>query len=223
MQANGFPGFPAAGIKFLQDLTANNNRPWFEQNRALYKKELEAPAKAFAAAMERELAQRFGVDFKGKIFRLHRDLRFSKDKTPYNTHLRMAFFPFDAAQDGQGFYFSLEPECLILGGGAMGFSKSGLETFRQAVVDDAQGHSVEAMLVGLVEGGFRLEAPELKRVPAGFDKAHPREALLRRKSLTLWRDLSDHDGVTNPRAVAFCAGVFENLRPLYQFLGALRS
>ena len=221
MQVGSFVGFPDAGIRFLKDLTVNNNRAWFEQNRALYKSALETPAKVFLAAMEAELKRCFGGCFKGKIFRLHRDLRFSKDKTPYNPHLRMAFFSADGVPEGQGFYLSLEADHLVLGGGAMGFSKSGLEAFRQAVLDDAKGAQLEALLKALTADGFRLEAPELKRVPAGFDKDHPRQPLLRRKSLTLWRDISGHDAIKSEEAVAFCAGVFEDLQPLHSFLGDL--
>lgn len=218
MQESSFNGFPEAGISFLQDLAANNNRGWFEANRKLYKAALEAPGKEFLAVMETDLTRHFDMPFKGKIFRLHRDLRFSKDKTPYNTHLRMAFFPQDSTKEGLGFYFSLEAEGLILGGGVMGFSKPDLSAFRQAVVEDRSGTQIEDLLTALTADGFRLSEPELKRVPAGFDRDHPREALLRRKSLTLWRDLPDGKVVTDGQASAFCLGVFLELRPVFEVL-----
>lgn len=216
-----FDGFPADGIAFLRDLTINNNRLWFQENRTLYISALDTPAKLFLTGMEQELTRRFGRAFKGKIFRLHRDLRFSIDKTPYNTHLRMAFFEGEGAQAGQAFYFSLEPEGFVLGGGTMGFSASGLESFRRLLVDEEKGASIDDLLSGLVRDGFRLEPPELKRVPAGFDKAHPREALLRRKSLTLWRDFAGHHAICDDTAVAVCAGVFDELKPLCEVLREL--
>ena len=214
-----FEGFPEAGIAFLRDLAANNDRAWFKQNQAVYKNSLEGPGRRFLSAMEAELMRRFSEPFTGKVFRLHRDLRFSKDKTPYNCHLRMAFFPEAGMTQGLGFYFSLETTALILGGGAMGFSKSGLSAFRQAVSEDSGGKEIAALVDALVTKGFRLEAPELKRVPAGFDADSPREALLRRKSLTLWRDLEGHDVLDDRAAVAYCAEVFAQLHPLCSLLG----
>ncbi len=220
MMERGFDGFPAGGIIFLQELLENNSRPWFAQNRARYKEALEAPAKLFLNEMEQELMRCFGGAFTGKIFRLHRDLRFSKDKTPYNSHLRMAFFPDGHARAGQGFYFSLEPEGFVLGGGAMGFSPSGLERFRHQLLDQTQGPAIDSLVSGLVQNGYRLEPSELKRVPAGFDKDHPRAALLRRKSLTLWRDFTGHQGLIGRGAVGFCMKVFQELHPLLRLLNA---
>lgn len=221
MTKKNFEGFPADGLLFLQDLAANNNRPWFEANRARYKSALEAPAKLFLSEMEQTLSRRFGEAFTGKIFRMHRDLRFSKDKTPYNAHVRMAFFAAGDTQAGRGFYVSLEPEGFVLGGGVMSFSSSCLENFRQLVVDEQQGPALGLLLSVLDRDGFRLDAPELKRVPTGFDKTHPREALLRRKSLTLWKDFDDHDALGGKADVTFCVGIFEALGPLREMLSDL--
>ncbi len=221
MAEKKFEGFPADGLLFLQNLTSNNNRPWFEANRSRYKTSLETPAKLFLGGMERALSRRFGEAFSGKIFRMHRDLRFSKDKTPYNAHVRMAFFAQGNTREGPAYYFSLEPEGFVLGGGSMGFSASGLQSFRQLLLDEERGTSIDDLLVGLVRDGFRLEPPELKRVPAGFDKAHPREALLRRKSLTLWHDFTGHDAIAGEDAVAFSIGILEKLCPLHKMLADL--
>lgn len=218
LRAGSFGGFPEAGIAFLRDLAANNDRAWFAKHRDLYKRALEGPGKNFCAAMEAALTRRFNRPFKGKIFRLHRDLRFSHDKTPYNTHLRMAFFPQTDASPGFGFYFSLEVERVILGGGVMGFPKAALEAYRQSVAEDESGAQLERLLAALVAAGFRLDAPELKRLPSGIAKDHPREALLRRKSLTLWRDLSGHRFITDSKTIEFCADVFAELQPLNELL-----
>lgn len=213
-----FDGFPRSGIAFLRELSENNNRAWFEENRARYKNELEAPAKHFRAAIEAALSSRLGESYSGKIFRLHRDLRFSKDKTPYNTQIRMAFFSGGNPKTSSAFFFSLEPEGFVLGGGAMGFSPGGLDGFRARLLDDETGPAVADLIRGLLQEGFRLEPPELKRVPAGFDKAHPREALLRRKSLTIWRDFDGHTPMTKADAVEFCCSVFAQLHPLLEVL-----
>ena len=87
-----FDGFPKAGTKFLKDLEKNNNREWFEENKPIYKTKLETPAKAFKDGMCEALGELTGSLMGGKIYRFYRDVRFSKDKTPYHTHIRMSFF-----------------------------------------------------------------------------------------------------------------------------------
>lgn len=87
-----FSGFPREAIRFLNDLRVNNNRPWFDKNRAIYDACIVSPALAFAPALAAELAvfapsviaePRVG----GSLFRIHRDTRFSPDKSPYKTHV----------------------------------------------------------------------------------------------------------------------------------------
>ena len=92
MDSMTFQGFPKEGLKFLASLKRNNRREWFTQHKSLYQEAVEAPAKAFAFEMEEHLATLTKRPMSGKVFRISRDVRFRKDKTPYNTHVHMSFF-----------------------------------------------------------------------------------------------------------------------------------
>lgn len=197
-----FDGFPRDGVAFLQEIVDNNSKQWFATHKARFKKNLEQPAKDFAVAMEDELGQ----EWTGKVFRFYRDLRFSKDKTPYNTHMRIGF----TAEGEPSLFFSLEPTQLILGSGLFELSKEALERYRQAVQDE-RGEQLESLLAFYEKKGYRLDEPELKRVPRGCPKDHPRADLLRRKSLALWLDKPVPKAIHGSKALAHCLGVYQEL------------
>ncbi len=207
-----FKGFPPDGVRFLQELKENNSKEWFAQNKRRYKEGLEGPGREFVATMEESL----GEPWQGKVFRFYRDLRFSKDKTPYNTHLRISF----TAPGEAGLFFSLEPDKLVLGAGLFEFPKQHLERYRQDI-DSARGGALEKVLVKAQESGFRCEEPELKRVPRGWGQDHPRADLLRRKGLCLWRDAEHPDALYSKGLIPHCMGCYEELRSLRSWLKEL--
>ncbi len=215
-----FTGFAEGGIKFLSDLEANNNRVWFQANKTMFQEQLEMPAKMFLAEMSRQINSQFSSMVEAKIFRIYRDTRFSKDKTPYNPFLRMAFVDAGPEAKGRSFYFSLEPSSLCLGVGCLMFDKSHLERYREAVINQELGGKLIKILDEAQRAGLRLDEPELKRVPRGFDKSHVQEALLRRKGLAIWFD-GDNRDVVGPRAVENCLAQFKRMAPLYEWLGSI--
>jgi len=127
MDSMTFQGFPKEGLTFLAKLKRNNTREWFTKHKPLYQETVEAPAKAFAFEMEELLATLTKRPMSSKVFRIYRDVRFSKDKTPYNTHIHMSFFSTDGNTGECGaqpaFHFGLEPKKLTLGIGNFGFPK----------------------------------------------------------------------------------------------------
>jgi len=92
-EAKPFEAFPGDALTFLQDLRANNERAWFNEHKKTYETAIKQPAEAFCRAMATALETLTDQPHGHKIFRIHRDVRFSKDKTPYNTHLHIAFTP----------------------------------------------------------------------------------------------------------------------------------
>jgi uncharacterized protein (TIGR02453 family) len=121
--SGSFSGFPKAGIKFLKDLEKNNSRDWFSDNKKLYEEVLKAPAEIFLTELQQALEKKLGGEVVPKLFRIHRDVRFSKDKTPYNAHVRMAFFgkPNSTGQGTHsGFYFFLGHKGRVLWRGCHG-------------------------------------------------------------------------------------------------------
>lgn len=203
--------FDAATITFLSDLAANNNREWFAGQRARHEAHVAAPARVFCDRLSAELERRVGGRVQPKLYRIHRDVRFSKDKTPYNTHIHMGF-----SGAGQSFAWmvGIEPAGLVLGYGALGFDPAQLERWR-AVVAGLAGRALADELARLGASGHRLDPPDLRRVPAPFAPDHPQGELLRRKSLVVWNEslpLDSAFGDAAPARLAESLAEFDGLR-----------
>ncbi|PRY26592.1 uncharacterized protein (TIGR02453 family) [Aliiruegeria haliotis] len=211
--------FTAETLRFLRDLSINNSKAWFAENKPRYEAHVNAPAKALAATLAAEVTQQTGVPHREKIFRINRDLRFSQDKTPYNTHIHMAFVPESGPATRPSYMLGLSPEYFALGCGAMGFDKAGLAAFRERAAGP-EGDRIVQLLVDLEAEGVRIPPPELKRVPAPFGADHPRGALLRRKSLMGWRDGAKPEEGLGPDLTARAMEGFVRLRPLHDQLMA---
>lgn len=219
-------GFSEDSARFLAELAMNNERAWFEANKARYRQHIEEPAKAFLGAMIPRLEKLAGSTVGGKVFRIHRDVRFSKDKTPYNSHVRLLFHGEMPEGEGCGakpaFYFSFEADRVLTGTGCMEFPKATLASFRAAVLDAKRGPALLKVLARY-EGkvGYRLEEPALKRVPPGFDVAHPRADLLRHKGLVLWHEQPAEQLTSAPDAVDAITKLYKEMQPIYDWLDAI--
>lgn len=211
-----FSGFPAETLQFLTDLQTNNNREWFAANKAVYERAIKQPAADFAAAMCAQLATLTGNQHRSKIFRIYRDVRFSKDKTPYNSYLHLSFTPDNGMSMPPGWFFGLDPDHFTLGAGIFAFDKAQLDTYRQAVSGE-QGEKLQKQLAKLEKHGIRMrEKPELKRTPPGYSAEHPQAHLLRRKGLTVWQDFAPE--IVTGDVVAHCLRSFKTLQPITQWL-----
>ena len=213
-----FGGFPEETISFLANLKKNNRKDWFDANRAVYQSAVKLPAEIFCEAMVDELRKLTGENYRSRIFRIHRDLRFSKDKSPYNTHLHISFLP--NGENPPAWLFGLEPGRLSLGCGCFDLAKGQLERFRERIAA-AEGDVLVQALTGLSKKGYRTSDPELKKPPVPFPADHRRADLLRRKSLTVFREYSDVKSVLGPGAVATCLRHYKELRPIFDWLGDL--
>jgi uncharacterized protein (TIGR02453 family) len=218
---DGFPGFPRETQRFLADLRDHNDRDWFAAHRQAYEQAVRAPGEALLACLEPELAALTGGPVGGKIFRVHRDVRFSKDKRPYNAHLHIAF----PARGGQGtacgYFFGLDPERVRIGAGGFDFAGPVLDAYRAAVADPKTGAALQAILDRLAKAGLRIEGAELKRTPAPYAADHPRADLLRRKGLHVWRDITDPAVIADRRLFAETVATFTTLARLVRWLSAL--
>lgn len=167
---------------FLGELAQHNDRDWFNTQKARYEADLKTPAQHLADGLGADLA-RHGRPAKAKLFRPQRDVRFSKDKTPYHLHLHLLW-----DLGATGFFFGVAPGYVRIGGGAMSFGKDQLAQWR-AGVDGEAGDQIVAELDILRLRHFAPDGPELKRVPPPYPASHPHGDLLRRKSLTVWQDV----------------------------------
>lgn len=215
-------GFSSETFQFLQNLKANNTKDWFDANKGDYQRLVKKPSDAFRVSLAEELARLTDHEMVSKQFRINRDLRFSKDKTPYNTHIRMAFWPKGAAFEGKdaqppSFFLSIEPEHIRYGTGCMAFSKPDLGSYLQALEAGA-GEEIETLLTTLESDGFERSKPDLANVPRGFPKDHPHANLARHKGLAVWSSREDTAIVSGPSAAGSLAAAFEPTQPLWNWL-----
>lgn len=211
MSKDGFGTLVTEARAFLNELKDNNDRDWFKANKGRYDASIRLPAKAFGAVIGAGLEDLTGTPHSTKLFRPNRDVRFSKDKTPYTTHMHILWSPGPGAP---GWFFGVAPDYVTAGCGVMAFDKAQLAGFRARV--DADGAAIAALLDGLTSEGYRLDPPELKRVPPPFPKDHAHGELLRRKSLALWRDVS---GPGDPTGRIMTA--FRELKPVFDLIRTL--
>lgn len=209
-------GFSAETLKFLETLKANNTRDWFTANKAVYERAVKQPAEAFSAEMAGHLEDMTGIAHKPKVFRIYRDVRFSKDKTPYNAHIRISFSPLTDRDAPPAWFFGFEPGHCALGTGVFAFEKQALERFRDRVAGE-DGAALEKILKALGKKGIRLSEADLKRVPSGWPQDHARAGLLRHKGLAAWIDREDRAAI-GPGLVKSCRSDFKRLKPLFDWL-----
>jgi uncharacterized protein (TIGR02453 family) len=228
-----FTGFRPEAIDFLADLAQNNDRSWFQPRKAEFERLLKVPMEAFVEALA-ETFERRGVplqaDPKRSIFRIYRDTRFARDKSPYKTHMG-ASFPWVEGMDPDGemshsehrngAYFHLQPGNNYAGGGMWHASKPVLDAFRQAILDDeARVRDALEDRAFIAEFGPVESHDTLKRVPAGFPPDHPMADLFRYKDVVFGRRLAD-DEVYSADLPDILATAYAAATPVFRFLATL--
>ncbi|MEM1077958.1 MAG: DUF2461 domain-containing protein [Pseudomonadota bacterium] len=180
-EPDGFTRMIDSAESFFADLKQNNSREWFEPRKAHYVEDIRKPATFLAEIMAEELSRQSGQGLKPKVFRIYRDVRFSKDKTPYNAHLHMVWTEPDGDPLAPAYFFGVAPGTMDLGCGVIRLEGAGLTRYRAFV--DAWGGLLHEQMA---DTGATLSdwgpAP-LKRVPKPYDADHPHGELLKRKSL----------------------------------------
>lgn len=227
--------FTPAAIQFLTDLAAHNDRAWFGPRKADYERLLKEPMEALCAALADRFASRgipLVADPKRSPFRIYRDTRFSRDKSPYKTNLA-ASFPWvdpdggagegiDAGGHRIGAYFSFQPGEMYAGGGMWRPEKPRLAALRRALVEtpDLVRQAIEEPAFVAWFGGV-LTHDALRRIPVGYPRDHPLADMFRWKDLVFGRRLSDDD-VCSPDLPDVLADGFATAIPLFRFLATLR-
>lgn len=179
--------FTPATFRFLDDLAANNSRAWFEQNKRRYETEVKGPALRFIADFGphlKKISTEFRADPRpvgGSLFRIHRDVRFSSDKSPYKTAAGIHFRHFESKDvHAPGFYLHIEPGEVFVGVGIWRPDPKTAAKIREAIAEDPKGWTA-AVGGRTFRGRFQLEGDALARPPRGFDRDHPLMEDLKRK------------------------------------------
>jgi uncharacterized protein (TIGR02453 family) len=216
-----FTGFRTEAIQFLVDLADNNERSWFQPRKGDYERLLKAPLEALCVALDerfraREIPLRADT---GSPFRIYRDVRFSKDKSPYKTNVA-ASFPYTDGYAGAGGYFHFSPGEMYMGGGMWHPEPARLAAWR-AFVD--RGEGLDPLDdPAFVETFGEIHGDSLTRVPQGYPKDHPRADLLKLKDMTFGRRLSDDEALSADLPDILAAD-FRVAVPVFRMLGSLAA
>ena len=202
-----FAGFPEEALVFYEGLRADNTKAYWTDHKQVYDRAVKAPLDALLA----ELAPEFGP---AKVFRPYRDVRFSKDKTPYKTHA--AAVVEDAGAGWGSLYLQLGADGLFVGGGAWHTESDQVQRLRAAVDDDLSGRQLRELLDGLA--GWEVMGERLKRVPKPYPPDHPRADLLLHKSLAAGLRLEPAEWLHTAECGQRVAAAWRQVQPLNAWL-----
>jgi uncharacterized protein (TIGR02453 family) len=180
----GFKGFSEKTVSFYRQLAKHNEKKWFEAHKADFEAHVMGPAKAFVVALGEKLKKIApGVTADPRVnrslFRIHRDARFSHDKSPYKTHLGIWLWEGPRPRmENSGFYFQIEPPEIYLGVGLYQLPDNLLPAYRQDVVHPVHGAALADAVALVRQRGYEVGGEHYKRVPRGFDPDHPNAAFL---------------------------------------------
>jgi uncharacterized protein (TIGR02453 family) len=199
-----FHGWPVEALEFYEGLEADNSKTYWTAHKTTYEDKVRGPMTALLADLEPE----FGP---AKIFRPYRDVRFSADKSPYKTSCAATF--------ERGGYLQLTAKGLAAGAGAYMMDSPRLARYRQAVAADSTGEPLAAIVADLESRGWSVTSHEqLKSVPRGFDKEHPRAELLRQKGLIAWHQFPLRPWLGTAKARTHVVEFLRGCRPLQEWL-----
>ena len=202
-------------LQFLKDLQKNNNREWFALHKEAFLKE-KLLLEQFLAALTSKLNKHDAIE-KRKLYRIYRDVRFSKDKTPYKNSLGTVFIRKGVALRGS-YYLHIEPNNSFLAGGFWQPNKEDLNRIRKEFEIDAS--EIRTVLANknfkkVFEG--KLEGNELKAAPRGFDKNHLNIDLIRKKGFVAVRKFTDKE-ILSPNFINIVDNSFKTLRPFFDLM-----
>jgi uncharacterized protein (TIGR02453 family) len=206
-----FRGFPDGALDFFVELEANNERRWWLANKDRFDADVKEPMRALLDAVAPP-----GSTF--HVFRMNRDVRFSKDKSPY----KLAHAGVTEREGGATLYVQLSKAGLFVGGGVYHPARDQLARYREAVDDDRTGPALAAAVAEVREAGVEVTSGEdvLVRAPKGFSPEHPRIDLLRWKGCIASKELGAPAWFHTPEAVAAVKKVWTGAEPVFAWLDA---
>jgi uncharacterized protein (TIGR02453 family) len=199
---------------FMAELSQNNDRDWFEGKKAMFKSDIEGPAKLLTDLFAEDLSRLTGTGHTGKMGRIYRDTRFSKDKSPYNTYIH-AYWQ-QTGGNGPGWLLNIDATGATFMTGLHALDPDGLARYR-AHVDRDGATLAAAIAAALAEGAELIDfgGTALKRVPKPYDPEHPHGDLLRRKQIALGMSLTE-DGMAGGLTSAM-ARIVKVLQPFWHW------
>ncbi|MDP8222892.1 MAG: DUF2461 domain-containing protein [Candidatus Lernaella stagnicola] len=225
MSGDAFQGFTKQTASFFRGLKKNNDKAWFTAHREQYDEHALEPARAFVVALGdklRTIAPGVVADprVNKSLFRIHRDTRFSHDKSPYKTHMGLWLWegPHRGRMENSGFYFHLEPPNIMLGIGLYRFTDTALKNYRIDGAHPVHGRALRDAVDKLTKKGFAIGGLHYKRVPRSVDPTHPNAELLRHNGLYVGVEMKIPDAFYTTKLPAFSLRLYKQMLPLHQWL-----
>lgn len=212
---------PKSSLDFLLQLKTNNNKPWFETYKTTYLNELNH-IENFAGALLQELSKTDVLETasgKKSVYRIYRDIRFSKDKTPFKTFWGGSYTRATAARRG-GYYFHLEQGNSFVAGGFWGPNAADLKRIRSEFAHDPKSMKKILNSKSFVNTFGTLQGEQLKTAPKGFDVNHEAIDLLRYKQFLVMKRFTD-DEVLSPDFLEQALETFKNMRPFFDYMSEI--
>lgn len=201
-----FEGFPSEAVDFYRRLVTHNTKAFWADEREIYERCVKAPM----AALTDELGDEFGTFH---VFRPNRDLRFSKDKSPYKTHQGAA----TEGEGGETYYLHLDGDGLLVASGYYRMARDQLDRYRRAVADDTAGPELVG-LVAALERRYEIGGRALSTAPRGYPRDHERIRFLQHKGLTAARSVGTPAWLETRRAKRQIAELWRGAAPLNEWL-----
>jgi uncharacterized protein (TIGR02453 family) len=203
----GFNGFPDEGLAFYEGLRADNSKAYWTDHKDAYERSVKRPM----LALVDELGTEWGEP---KVFRPHRDVRFSADKSPYKTHQGA----FCEILDGVGYYIQLDADGIYVAGGFNAHTREQTARYRAAVDAPGTGAALEKITAKLVKFGFELGGDRVKTRPRGVAADHARLALMRHESLIAGRRHEPSASLATAATLSLVRQEWRSLRPLLEWI-----
>ncbi|MFH7011728.1 DUF2461 domain-containing protein [Flavobacterium sp. FlaQc-52] len=212
---------PKSSLDFLQELKANNNKPWFDANKTTYLNELNH-IETFAGALLQELSKTDVLETasgKKSVYRIYRDIRFSKDKTPFKSFWGGSYTRATSERRG-GYYYHLEQGNSFIAGGFWGPNAADLKRVRSEFAHDPEPMQKILHSESFIRTFGTLQGEQLKTKPKGFDIDHEAIDLLRYKQFLLIKRFTDQE-VLSPHFLEQALDTFKNMRPFFDYMSEI--
>ena len=219
-----FNGFPKEYFTFFNKLKKNNTKQWFEKHRSEYDEFVMHPAREFVTEMGKKL-RKIAPEVNAipkinkSLFKINRDVRFSKDKSPYKTYMGIWLWEGDRKRmECSGFYLHVENKNMLIGVGIKMFSKPLMDRYRKAVVDKKQGAALKSAVKKVTGKGYLIDGKHYKKVPRGYDADHPNGEYLLYNGLTARVEEKVPDAFYSGALIDYAYTHYKNMLPLHRWL-----
>ncbi len=219
-----FTGYDRKSLAFLKELRNNNTKEWFEDRKHIYEEYILEANRRFVIEMGEHIQALVPTinavpKINGSMYRIYRDTRFAKDKTPMKTHTGVIFWQGKAKRtQSANFYTRATPEEYVIGAGIRRFDTALLSTYREYIMDLDNADRLYALLQQCKEMGYKVIEPSYKRLPRGFDKHYPYPELARLDGIVVNKKFVPDDVYFSKKLIDRCYTIFEELLPLQQWV-----